>query len=190
MKMQHEEPIIIEETPLSQEQVFEQYMLGKDQAHLDSLRLDMIDNGNFKSEYRTLWQSMPSSFFKMKVNPNFSANGSDEPANPDDGSAGNYEFLKNPAGYELNHEQKQFISKYYNDYTSTNPYIVLEWLLGKALSYEVKQQNCKISAYAGQLSSSELNVDQDEDPIEHYATFEPEADLDDSLDIFTEQLTK
>ena len=112
-------------------------MLGKDRAYLDSLRLDMIDNGNFKSEYKTLWQSMPASFFKMKAHPKSESDGPGEPV-ADDDSSGSYEFLRNPSGYELNPEQQQFLAEHYNDYNNTDPYLVLEWLHGKALSYELE----------------------------------------------------
>lgn len=122
----------------------------KDKAYLDSLRLDMIDNGDFKSEYKTLWQSLPSSFFKMKVNPKVSADGSSNSGSQDheNDSSGSYEFLKNPSGYELNKSQKDFISKYFDDYKTTDPYIILEWLYDKALLYEQEESNRKLSKYA------------------------------------------
>ena len=104
-QQQPDEPIIVDATPLSQEQVLDRYMLGKDRAYLDSLRLDMIDDGNFNTEHKTLWQSMPASFFEMTVNPRSVADGPGEPGEDDD-SAGSYEFLRNPSGYELNPEQR------------------------------------------------------------------------------------
>lgn len=69
------EPIIVDETPLSPAAVFEQYMLGKDRAYLESLRLDMIDDGNFQSEHKTLWQAMPAAFFRMEAKASSSGEG-------------------------------------------------------------------------------------------------------------------
>ena len=60
-----DDPIIIDETPKPQSFLFDQYMLGKDQAHLESLHLDMIDSGDFKALLQTQWQTIPPQFFKM-----------------------------------------------------------------------------------------------------------------------------
>lgn len=68
----------------------------------------------------------------------------------------------------------------------------MEWLLGKAQSYEARQNGQSSSGPAGQAWSPEQEEDpeEEEEPFEEYAPFEPEAELEDPFDIFAEQLTK
>ena len=48
---------------------------------------------------------------------------------------GDWEYLSNPEGYELNPEQLAFLEFFYPEYANRDPFAVMKWLYAKAKHY-------------------------------------------------------
>jgi len=113
-----EEPAIYEEQSPAGFEPFERYMLSKDQTLQDSTKTMPAQPPALLHH----WKLQPPSFFKMQQRPEV-----------DDQQ--DWEYLSNPEGHELNEDQMKFIQKYYDEYAEKDPYAVMDWLYGKAVSY-------------------------------------------------------
>lgn len=58
-----------------------------------------------------------------------------------------WEYLSNPCHYELSHEQKLFVQKFYPEYAEKDPYSVLNWLHEKCIKYHDEISVNHIAAY-------------------------------------------